>query len=51
MHHIRNLAELDTLGQLPPDWAQAMAKRRRKSLVVCGDCHDSIHKEPASLTE
>lgn len=51
VHHIRNLAELDTLGQLPPDWAQAMAKRRRKSLVVCGDCHDSIHKEPASLTE
>jgi group II intron reverse transcriptase/maturase len=51
VHHVRNLAALDTLGPLPPDWAQAMAKRRRKSLVVCGDCHDSIHKEPAPLTE
>jgi group II intron reverse transcriptase/maturase len=50
VHHIRNLAELDTLGPLPPDWAQAMAKRRRKSLVVCGDCHGSIHKEPVSIT-
>jgi hypothetical protein len=51
VHHIRNLAELNTLGPLPPDWAQAMAKRRRKSLVVCDDCHGSIHKEPAPLTE
>lgn len=51
VHHIRNLAELATLGSLPPDWAQVMAKRRRKSLVVCGDCHGSIHKEPAPLTE
>ena len=50
VHHIRNLAELDTHGPPPPYWAQAMAKRRRKSLVVCGDCHDSIHKEPALLT-
>jgi group II intron reverse transcriptase/maturase len=51
VHHIRNLAELKTLGQLPPNWAQVMTKRRRKSLVVCGDCHASIHKEPAPLTE
>jgi group II intron reverse transcriptase/maturase len=52
VHHIRNLAQLDRLGQLPPHWAQAMAKRRRKSLVVCGDCHGSIHRKPAiSLME
>jgi group II intron reverse transcriptase/maturase len=48
VHHIRNLAQLGRLGQLPPQWAQAMAKRRRKSLVVCGDCHDSIHGKPAT---
>jgi group II intron reverse transcriptase/maturase len=52
VHHIRNLADLDRLGQLPPQWVQAMAKRRRKSLVVCGDCHDSIHGKAAiSLIE
>ncbi|HEX4862638.1 MAG TPA: reverse transcriptase domain-containing protein, partial [Acidimicrobiales bacterium] len=51
VHHIRNLAELDTLGTLPPDWAQVMAKRRRKSLVVCDVCHGSIHKERVSITE
>jgi group II intron reverse transcriptase/maturase len=51
VHHIRNLAELDTLGPLPSDWAQVMAKRRRKSLVVCDVCHDSIHKERVSVTE
>ena len=48
VHHIRNLADLDRLGQLPPQWAQAMAKRRRKSLVVCGGCHDSIHGNTAT---
>ena len=50
VHHIRNLAQLNRLGQPSPPWAQAMAKRRRKSLVVCGGCHGLIHGEPASLT-
>jgi group II intron reverse transcriptase/maturase len=50
VHHIRKLADLERLGQLPPDWVRAMAKRRRKSLVVCDDCHDRIHKEPVPLT-
>ena len=31
-----------------PLWAQAMAKIRRKSLVVCDDCHDLIHGQPAT---
>jgi hypothetical protein len=48
VHHVRQLADLTRLGQLPPDWAQVMAKRRRKSLVVCGDCHDLIHGQAAS---
>lgn len=50
VHHIRNLAQLDRLGPLPAPWAQSMAKRRRKSLVVCSDCHDLIHREPVPPT-
>jgi len=48
VHHVRKLADLNRLGQLPPLWAQAMAKRRRKSLAVCGDCHVLIHREPVN---
>jgi hypothetical protein len=43
VHHIRNLAQLQRPGSLPHAWEQAMTKCRRKSLVVCGDCHDLIH--------
>jgi group II intron reverse transcriptase/maturase len=43
VHHIRELAELDKPGQPQPPWAQHMAKRRRKTLVVCGACHANIH--------
>jgi group II intron reverse transcriptase/maturase len=48
VHHVRQLADLNRPGQIPPHWAQVMAKRRRKSLVVCGDCHDLIHRKAAS---
>ncbi|TDO26060.1 group II intron reverse transcriptase/maturase [Kribbella sp. VKM Ac-2527] len=48
VHHVRQLADLDRPGQPQPEWAQVMAKRRRKSLVVCGDCHDRIHAHPAA---
>ncbi|MFE1771583.1 hypothetical protein [Streptomyces sp. NPDC059008] len=27
----------------PPAWAQLMAARHRKSLVVCRVCHEDIH--------
>jgi hypothetical protein len=44
VHHIRKLADLDKLGQPDrPVWAKIMAKRQRKSLVVCGTCHADIH--------
>jgi hypothetical protein len=44
VHHIRKLADLDKLGQPEkPRWAAIMTKRRRKTLVVCQDCHDDIH--------
>ncbi len=34
-------------GSHSPRWAQVMATIRRKTLVVCGDCHDLIHGHPA----
>ncbi|MFF0144110.1 HNH endonuclease [Amycolatopsis sulphurea] len=41
VHHVRTLAELD--ASAPPPWATVMVRRRRKTLVVCADCHDHIH--------
>ncbi len=47
VHHVRSLAALTPPGRPQPEWAHVMAKRRRKSLVVCGDCHDLIHGHTA----
>jgi hypothetical protein len=51
VHHIRNLAQLQQSGSSPPQWAQVMARRRRKSLVVCGECHGLIHGRSVTSTE
>ena len=54
VHQIRKLADLDKPGQPDhPEWAQIMAKRRRKTLVVCAACHATIHpgRPTASITE
>jgi group II intron reverse transcriptase/maturase len=54
VHHIRKLADLNNLGHADkPVWAAIMAKRRRKTLVVCQHCHDDIHtgQPAAKLTE
>ena len=53
VHHIRKLKELGTPGPLQPQWARAMATRRRKTLVLCAACHDLVHtRQPApSLTQ
>ena len=43
-HHIRRLRDLlagDRVEQ--PEWAKRMASRRRKTLIVCRDCHIGIH--------
>jgi group II intron reverse transcriptase/maturase len=48
VHHVRSLAELAGSGQPQPAWMQAMAKRRRKALVVCGGCHGLIHTQLAA---
>jgi group II intron reverse transcriptase/maturase len=54
VHQIRKLADLEQPRQPDqPEWARIMAKRRRKTLVVCARCHATIHPErpTASITE
>jgi hypothetical protein len=44
VHHIRKLKDLQKPGRRPrPYYVQVMASRRRKTLVVCRACHNSIH--------
>lgn len=44
VHHVRKLADLTTKGRKEkPLWVQRMATLRRKTLVVCAECHDAIH--------
>ena len=44
VHQIRKLSDLNQPGQPDqPEWVQIMTRRRRKTLVVCEACHDSIH--------
>ncbi len=51
VHHVRRLSELGRPGQPQPAWAAHMARRRRKTLVVCRSCHDAIHAgKPPQLT-
>jgi hypothetical protein len=51
VHHIRKLADLNKPGRPEPSvWVQAMAQRRRKTLVVCATCHHDIHAGRATAT-
>jgi group II intron reverse transcriptase/maturase len=44
VHHIRKLADLNKPGRrAKPAWMHLMAKRRRKTLVICRSCHEDIH--------
>lgn len=53
VHHIRKLADLNRPGRREkPPWVQLMAKRRRKTLVVCRPCHQHIHAgRPIATTQ
>ena len=42
VHHVARLADLAGPGP-HPEWTQFMAKRRRKTIVVCRSCYDTIH--------
>jgi group II intron reverse transcriptase/maturase len=49
-HHVAKLAHLNKPGQPQPPWAKLMARKRRKTLVVCADCHDFIHhRQPTAI--
>jgi hypothetical protein len=44
VHHIRKLADLHKPGRIDkPLWVRVMAARRRKTLIVCRECHQAIH--------
>jgi|BarGraIncu00222A_1022003.scaffolds.fasta_scaffold06321_3 group II intron reverse transcriptase/maturase len=49
VHQIRKLTDLDPSGPERPEWMSLMARRRRKTLVVCGACHADIHGRPIAL--
>jgi group II intron reverse transcriptase/maturase len=43
VHHIRRLADIDRPGRRPKaTWEKVMAARKRKTLVVCRECHKAI---------
>jgi group II intron reverse transcriptase/maturase len=44
VHHVRHLKTLKMSGRRDkPAWAERMAARQRKTLVVCRRCHEGIH--------
>jgi Type II intron maturase len=49
VHHVARLANLAKPGP-QPDWITLMTKRRRKSLVVCRTCYDTIRSDTSHRT-
>ncbi|GAA4640882.1 reverse transcriptase domain-containing protein [Actinoallomurus vinaceus] len=50
VHHVRKLADLAIPGRPQPEWVKLMARMRRKTLVVCPPCHDTIHsRQPTAI--
>ena len=51
VHHVARLADLAGPGH-QPEWTQLMAKRRRKTIVVCRSCYETIHSAtPRTVTQ
>ena len=50
VHQVAGLASLGRPGPGQPAWASLMAKKRRKTLIVCASCHDHIHANPVANT-
>ena len=49
VHQVTGLRALGQPGPGQPAWAALMARKRRKTLVVCGGCHEHIHAAPVAL--
>jgi hypothetical protein len=45
IHQVRALADLTRTGRPQPAWTQLMVRKRRKTLIVCASCHDTIHAQ------
>ncbi len=44
VHHVRKLSDLNKRGQKEKaDWIKLMASMRRKTLVLCRECHRNLH--------
>ena len=47
VHHVRNLKQTmdryENAGKDCPDWLKLMTGMRRKTLVLCGECHRRLH--------
>jgi group II intron reverse transcriptase/maturase len=50
VHQVRKLADLTRPGKPQPAWAVLMATMRRKTLIVCADCHETIHAQPTAAS-
>ena len=48
VHQVAKLARLGKPGPGQPAWAAVMARKRRKTLVVCQPCHEVIHAHPVT---
>jgi group II intron reverse transcriptase/maturase len=48
VHQVVSLARLGRPGPGQPAWAALMATMRRKTLIICADCHDYIHANPVA---
>jgi group II intron reverse transcriptase/maturase len=48
VHQVARLSHLGKPGPGQPPWAALMAKMRRKTLIVCADCHEYIHTNPVA---
>jgi hypothetical protein len=48
VHQVAKLARLGKPGPGRPAWAVLMARKRRKTLVVCQPCHEVVHATPVT---
>ena len=48
VHQVTGLKALGQPGPGQPAWAALMAKKRRKTLIVCAGCHEWIHANPVT---
>jgi len=48
VHQVTGLKALGKPGPGQPAWAALMAKKQRKTLIVCDNCHEYIHANPVA---